>query len=314
MENGQPSDVRQLRYAPAPGAGFGVEVLSFERLRQLDRGGRRTGPQRPDFHVLALVRSGVGHHAADFVDHPLRAGGVVWIRPGVVHRWTDVDRVDGPLVLFEPGFLPAWGPAQPAAADAFAPACWQLDDEAWALSLLAADHLGREHAAAVADPRLASPPLLAHLLSALVLRVLPAGGEHLGGEHLGGEHLGGGHAGAERTGNPGHAEQHEIFRRYQVAVEHRFAEDHQVTGYARILGYDRRTLTRATRAATGLGAKQFLDQRILLEAKRLLAHTDLPVARCAERVGFADAANFTTFFQRQAGLSPSRWRAGHSGR
>ncbi|MFJ9846920.1 helix-turn-helix domain-containing protein [Kitasatospora sp. NPDC101155] len=59
-----------------------------------------------------------------------------------------------------------------------------------------------------------------------------------------------------------------------------------------------------------MSAEQFLDQRILLEAKRLLAHTDLPVARCAERLGFEDAANFSTFFRRQTGQTPSRWRTG----
>ncbi|WP_425282067.1 helix-turn-helix domain-containing protein [Streptomyces albofaciens] len=69
---------------------------------------------------------------------------------------------------------------------------------------------------------------------------------------------------------------------------------------------DTRTLTRATRAVTGTGAKSFLDQRILLEAKRLLAHTDLPVGSCAHRLGFRDTGNFTTFFRRQTGLAPHR--------
>ncbi|MEU3752877.1 AraC family transcriptional regulator [Streptomyces olivoreticuli] len=290
MESGQLPGVRQLRYAPAVGAGFGVEVLSFERLRRMDGGRRRTWPQRPDFHVLALVASGTGQHMADFVDHPLRERTVVWIRPGMVHRWTDVEDLDGPLILFAQGFLPAPGPAAHAAGDVFASTCWQLEADVWELGLRAADHLGHEHAAAVSVPRLASAPLLAHLLSALVLRVLPPG---------------------PVPPPAGSAEELAVFRRYRAAVEERFARQHHVADYASALGYGQRTLTRATRAATGLGAKQFLDQRILLEAKRLLAHTGLPVARCAERLGFHDAANFTTFFLRQAGLPPSRWRAEH---
>ncbi|MFQ6193375.1 helix-turn-helix domain-containing protein [Streptomyces sp. NPDC000405] len=294
VENGQlplvlPS-VRQLRYAPASPVGRGVEVLSFEQLRTMDRARRRALPQRPDFHVLALVTSGAGRHTADFVDHPLRERTVVWIRPGVVHRWTDVDEVQGPLVLFEPGFLPVSGPAGQAAADVFAPTSWQLDDRNWHLSMCAADHLSHEHATAVAHPELASPPVLVHLLSALVLRVLPS---------------------ASASPPAADAENHTVFRRYRAAVEEHFAHQHHVTDYARQLGYDPRTLTRAVRAATGLGAKHFLDQRILLEAKRLLAHTDLPVARIAGHLGFGDSANFTTFFQRQTALPPGRWRAGH---
>ncbi|WP_344027387.1 AraC family transcriptional regulator [Streptomyces luteireticuli] len=264
-----------MRYEPAPGAGAGIEVLSFEELRRMDRARRRTRPQRPDFHVLALVRSGTGRHTADFVDHELGERSVVWIRPGVVHRWTDVDRLDGPLVLFEDEFLPA--------ADSFAPVCRQLDEKSWSLAVRTADLL--------ADSRSAPAPVRAHLLSALVLCVLPG-----------------------EPAPPGGAGEHAVFRRYREAVEARFAQRHHVTDYAGELGYDVRTLTRATRAATGLGAKQFLDGRIALEAKRLLAHTELPVARCAERVGFDDAANFTTFFRRQTGLTPSRWRATLSGR
>ena len=294
VENGQPPAViRQLRYAPPPGVGLGVEVLDFERLRRMDPRRRRARPQRPDFHVLALVRSGEGRHTADFADHHLRPGSVVWIRPGVVHRWTDVDSVDGPLILFEPDVLPAPGPAARTAADPFASSTWHLDGRAWELAVLAADHLAAEYAAALDDPAAVSPPLLANLLAALVLRVLPT----------------------EPDPAPaGQSHTHEVFRRYREAVERDFTRNHHVDHYARTLGYDRRTLTRATRAATGLGAKQFLDRRILLEIQRLLAHTDLPAARCAERVGFTDAANFTAFFQRQTGLPPSRWRGTHSGR
>ena len=53
------------------------------------------------------------------------------------------------------------------------------------------------------------------------------------------------------------------------------------------------------------------DQRVLLEAKRLLAHTDLPVTGCARRLGFRDAGNFSTFFRRQTGTPPATWRAAY---
>ncbi|MFG2833169.1 helix-turn-helix domain-containing protein [Streptomyces sp. NPDC048434] len=273
--------MRQLHYTPALGAAYGVEVLSFAQLRKMDGAGARTRPQRPDFHVLALVTSGRGAHVADFETYLLREGSVVWIRPGMVHRWSDVDRVQGPLILFRPGFPPDLGPT--LAWDLCAPVSWHLPPQAQPLARLAADHLRREHA--VREPRPASPALLSHLLAALLLRVLPADTPTAGG-------------GRDR----------DVFHRYRAAVEEHFTEWHQVADYARVMGYDRRTLTRAARAATGVGAKEFLDQRILLEAKRLLAHTDLPVSRCAQRLGFLDAANFTTFFQRGTGWPPSTWR------
>ncbi|MFF5470901.1 helix-turn-helix domain-containing protein [Streptomyces achromogenes] len=287
MENGHPA-VRHLRYLPPVGAAYGVEVLSFAALRETDTERRRTRLQRPDFHVLALITGGSGAHEADFHHHELHEGGVVWIRPGMVHRWSDVERLEGPLILFQPGFLP--DPALETRDVAAAPTCWRLPPEVLRLAVPAADHLGHEHRAAVRCPRLASSALLSHLLAALLLRVLPRTPAPPG-------------PGASAS------RQSEVFRAYRAAVEEHFRHRHRVADYARELGYDVRTLTRATRAATGHGAKTFLDQRILLEAKRLLAHSGLPVGTCAHRLGFADAGNFTTFFRRQTGLAPTSWAA-----
>lgn len=282
--------MRQLRYLPAVGSSYGVEVLDFAGLRSMDAPRRRVRPQRPDFHVFALVGSGIGAHEADFHSYRLGGGSAVWIRPGMVHRWSDIDDCDGPLILFRPGFLSGF-----TAAEVTAPACWQLDRQRLSLALLAAEHLGHEHSAAVRTPRLASPALLAHLLAALLLRALP-----------------GTPAAPEATDSAGSGGRHaEVFRAYRAAVEEHFTDWHHVADYARALGYDVRTLTRATRAATGTGAKAFLDQRILLEAKRLLAHTGLPVSGCARRLGFPDAGNFTTFFRRQARTPPAAWRAAY---
>lgn len=286
VENGHPV-VRQLRYLPAVGATYGVEVLSFAALRKTDTEGRRTQLQRPDFHVLALITKGSGAHEADFQRYRLHEGSIVWIRPGVVHRWSDVDRLEGPLVLFQPGFL---SDPDLDTMGITSPACWHLPSQALPLAVLAAEHLDREHHAAVQSPRLASSALLSHLLAALLLRVLPRTSTPLSPGTLGTRQL-------------------EIFHAYRTAVEEHFTRRHHVADYAQALGYDVRTLTRATRTATGTGAKAFLDQRILLEAKRLLAHTDLPVGSCAHRLGFRDTGNFTTFFRRQTGLAPTSWTA-----
>ncbi|MGW3152277.1 helix-turn-helix domain-containing protein [Streptomyces sp. NPDC001177] len=60
-----------------------------------------------------------------------------------------------------------------------------------------------------------------------------------------------------------------------------------------------------------MGAKAFLDQRIRLEATRLLAHTDLPASGCARRLGFRDARTFTKFFRCHAAMPPAAWHAAY---
>ncbi|WP_308102964.1 helix-turn-helix domain-containing protein [Streptomyces albus] len=89
----------------------------------------------------------------------------------------------------------------------------------------------------------------------------------------------------------------------------RTSRTHRVADYAAALGYSTRTLTRATRAATGTTAKNYLDTRILLEAKRLLVHTDAGSADIARRLGFGDPGDFGKFFRRLDGRTPLAFRA-----
>lgn len=98
------------------------------------------------------------------------------------------------------------------------------------------------------------------------------------------------------------------FERFRQTVEQRFATWHQVADYAHQLGCTEKTLTRAAMAAVGMSAKVFIASRINLEAKRLLAHTDLPVALIADKLGFDEATNFSKFFKRDTGCTPAEFR------
>lgn len=100
----------------------------------------------------------------------------------------------------------------------------------------------------------------------------------------------------------------DVFGWFRAEIGQRFHTLHKVSDYAARLGYSARTLNRAARLNTGLSAKQLIDQRIVLEAKRLLAHLDDPVADVAVRLGFDDAANFTKYFRHLVGVTPSAFR------
>ena len=84
---------------------------------------------------------------------------------------------------------------------------------------------------------------------------------------------------------------------------------HGVARYASQLGCSEKTLNRATRAVADLSAKALLVGRIVLEAKRLLAHSAAPVAAIAADLGFEEATNFVKFFRRETGLTPGAFRA-----
>jgi AraC-like DNA-binding protein len=66
-------------------------------------------------------------------------------------------------------------------------------------------------------------------------------------------------------------------------------------------------LSQVIKQETGHHACHFYEQRILVEAKKLLANPGLPVKSVAHRLDY-DVSNFTKFFKRFTGLTPSAYR------
>lgn len=101
----------------------------------------------------------------------------------------------------------------------------------------------------------------------------------------------------------------EIARAFGRVVEERFRQSKRVADYASALAISPQRLTAACKSATGSGASQILHERILVEAKRALAYTEMTVAEIGHDLGFDDPAYFNRFFSHRTGTAPGRWRA-----
>ena len=99
-----------------------------------------------------------------------------------------------------------------------------------------------------------------------------------------------------------------LVQRYRTLVEANFRRQQPLSFYADSLGVSADHLSRACRNVAGQSAQQLLHERLLLEARRLLAYTAAPVAEIAAQLGYADPAYFTKFFARSVGETPSSYR------
>jgi len=96
-------------------------------------------------------------------------------------------------------------------------------------------------------------------------------------------------------------------------IEVRFRERESVAAQAAALGVSETALRLACARVGGLSPSAMLDERTMLEARRLLLYTDMSVHQIAWSVGFEDPAYFSRFFTRHAGQSPRRFRAARGG-
>lgn len=266
-----PAPIRGIRYRNPTWPGLPLEAVSMGDLWSRGPESQFRRPGRPGFHHLFLCTAGRGTHTVDFQRFDLLPGTVLHVRPGQVHAFGWNRTLDGVALLSGLGAEP--------------PSFLQLKGEA--RSALAGvfrdllDEYGRT------DGGTLSVRTLRHLLAALMLRLARR---------------------APNQQSEASSGRRALFRLFVEDVERRFLQTRAVSDYARHLGYAERTLVRAAWEAAGTSPKAFIDARVLLEAKRLLAHTDWTIGRIAVHLGFSEPTNFAKFFRRGAGLSPEAFR------
>lgn len=99
-----------------------------------------------------------------------------------------------------------------------------------------------------------------------------------------------------------------LVRQFRIAVERGFRRDHPLASYARELGVTANHLNDVVRAEAGCSAGSLVRQRRLLDARRLLSHSDLTVSEIGYQTGFPDPSYFGRFFRRETGLTPAEFR------
>ncbi|MCK0532718.1 helix-turn-helix domain-containing protein [Sphingobium agri] len=117
------------------------------------------------------------------------------------------------------------------------------------------------------------------------------------------------HATLSASGASSSGRQARLVARLRERIEQRFRHREPVAHHARALGVSETALRHACARAAGLSPAAMLDERALLEARRLLLYSNLSVAEVGYAVGFDDPAYFSRFFARHTGRSPRGWRA-----
>ncbi|MEU1480975.1 helix-turn-helix domain-containing protein [Streptomyces sp. NPDC001668] len=253
-------------------------------------------PGRATFHYLIAITEGELRHDVDYVTRTVAPGQWLWVRPGHAQCWHPPGAARGPFILFEPDVLRpdlARLLAPLTAHEAPAVLTPHPDDTNWlqqtALQLL------DEHRSLGRRPLDIHHALRRSLLESLLLRLANSPGIALVGT---------------ATAANGRADR---YGRFLDALELHFRELHQAADYAELLGCSVRTLSRATRDATGKGVRELIDERRLLEARRLLGSARWDARTVAVHLGFTDPANFGRFFRDRTGLTPAAFAADEAG-
>lgn len=99
-----------------------------------------------------------------------------------------------------------------------------------------------------------------------------------------------------------------ILKDFKQLVEEHYLTWHHTSDYAQALNITPDHLNRTIKSLIGKTAKAYLQSRITIAAKRLLYFSDLSNKEIGYQLGFSEPANFSAFFKRNTGLSPSQFK------
>jgi len=97
-------------------------------------------------------------------------------------------------------------------------------------------------------------------------------------------------------------------RKFNLLVEANFKSEHSVNFYAQQLCKSPKTLSNLFAVYNHKSPSQVIQERVLIEAKRLLSYTDRPVKQITFELGFEDVSYFSNFFKKHTQLSPVDFR------
>ena len=283
--------LKELPFKHSEGLPLGIDIFSLDKLYErasLDH--KITEPHRLGFYALLFVTAGQGIHTVDFHAYQIQPQTLIIISKNQVNQFDPALRLKGYIILITEAFIhralfDLEGTLTRMLFDPITTHAYCLRD---ATSIYA--HLERlieEYRREHNDPE--QMPILTRELGLLLLN-------------------------AERL------------RKEQVSVEDQLAEssprliafrqliqlhvaDHWTAQqYADALGFSKKTLGTLTRKYLNRSPKEVIDQRLLLEIKRLLAHTGTSVKEIAIQLGFEDPSNMSKFFKRMQGNTPKAFR------
>jgi AraC-like DNA-binding protein/mannose-6-phosphate isomerase-like protein (cupin superfamily) len=269
-----------------PGQGIAIDRISiknsdFKRAYQYEEA---TRSHRDEGHTIHIVEKGSILIEIDFQKYKITAPAVVYMHPNQVHRILEFHNMTVCSLAISNEQL---HPEQLASLEEIAPAPpLGLTQEAYAgifntfmLCLnFATQKGGRLHHLVIRDS-----------CNAFVALVTSA---FLGREQASGK--------LSRSGF--------IARSFKQLVEKEYRSTKRPAAYAGQLNISTHYLNECIKSSTGLSVSQYLQDRIILEAKRMLYHTDKSVKEIAFDLGYEDYPYFSRLFTKATGMSALAFR------
>lgn len=245
-------------------------------------------PHRHNYYEIFFFSKGGGSHFIDFKDYKIEDKSVHFVSPGQVHLVKRELDSHGSIILFSRDFFYSGADIKdtlfsfPFLNNSQYPILPASSSEYGAFELI----LGQVQYEAV-NMQSASPEILRSYLKVILLKCMQLFDTKYPTLQI---------------------KQGSVFHSFRVLVEKEYRNERQPAHYASLLNITEKKLNEICKENTGEHVSDYIKNRVLLEAKRLLIHTDHNIKEIAYFLGFEDPSYFNRFFRANTGITAGDFR------
>ena len=258
-------------------SGVGMELYRMPEFFQQLKGMETDTMHLHGFYEIIWFQKGSGTHYVDFNQYAIAPGTIFFISPGQIHSFDTKHDQEGYVLKI----------------------CAELFDDFVSLSCVTVqdkDSAALEMLIGAMQEELKKEDSLGHrealhaLVKLFVIMVRRSYAEI-----------------NPSAPNP-HKVSYKAFLNFRKLIEENYCRLHTVKDYASLLNVSSKTLTLYVNECSKYSPLELINNRIILEAKRLLRYSVLSVKEIAFRLGFEDPSYFAKFFKRLVKQSPADYR------
>jgi len=270
---------------------IGFEIMAIKDLYEHNDGQFLASKKRLGFYEIIFLKEGEGNHFIDFDTYEIKRGDILFIGKNQVHSWPKQQTCDGYILLFTERFLyenqiqfSDLAYEYPFNSVVYNPITSISDSEIFDTFLALIELINKEYSLVKNKTR---QELLQTLLRTFIVKVQSQ---------------------LSRVERRSNKESKEQFIQLQKAIDQNIGHTRSATDYVNMLGTTYHQLNSIVKGVTNKSLKVFIDDTLILNAKRLLCDKGNNINEIAFLLGFDEPTNFTKFFKKHSHQTPKQFR------
>ena len=242
-------------------------------------------PHRQEFYGVFYYTNSYGKHFIDFKEYDIEKGSVFLISNEQVHYFKNIEKTEGNIILFTNLFLEN---------DFLIEQVFEQNIGNPTLSLNTpllkdVDFLILQIKSTIASTKAMKSTILKKYLEIILLEIVQFKQESLPVQNI----------------------YYQRFIKFKKDLKEYYKEHKDVKFYANKQFITTKTLNLAVREIIDKSAKQFINDHIILLAKRMLINSKYAISEITFNLGFDEPTNFVKFFRNKETITPSMFQKKH---